>query len=239
MLLDDPSPLVRRALAEALAGSARCAAAVIHALVNDQPDIAALVLERSPLLVDSDLVDTVAGGGRGSAGGDRAPRRPAALGRGRDRRSRQRRSLPDPDREPVRRHRAVLARPHRRAFRPSRGDPRSAARAADLPAATRQALVVKLSETLAGFVVARNWLDESARAAHRAGGVREERPWRSPASRDVPRGLAADRAICARAASSLPGWCCARCSPATSLLFEQALGRACRPAGRARQRAGA
>ena len=30
----------------------------------------------------------------------------------------------------------------------------------DLPAATRQALVVKLSETLAGFVVARNWLEE-------------------------------------------------------------------------------
>jgi uncharacterized protein (DUF2336 family) len=30
----------------------------------------------------------------------------------------------------------------------------------DLPAATRHALVVKLSETLAGFVVARNWLEE-------------------------------------------------------------------------------
>ena len=30
----------------------------------------------------------------------------------------------------------------------------------DLPVATRQALVVKLSETLAGFVVARNWLEE-------------------------------------------------------------------------------
>ena len=30
----------------------------------------------------------------------------------------------------------------------------------DLPAATRHALVVKLSETLAGFVVARNWMEE-------------------------------------------------------------------------------
>ena len=30
----------------------------------------------------------------------------------------------------------------------------------DLPAATRQALVAKLSETLAGFVAARDWLDE-------------------------------------------------------------------------------
>jgi len=31
----------------------------------------------------------------------------------------------------------------------------------DLPAATRQALVVKLSETLAGFVVSRAWLEQS------------------------------------------------------------------------------
>src|SRR5207302_1970847 len=30
----------------------------------------------------------------------------------------------------------------------------------DLPVAIRQALVVKLSETLAGFVVARNWMEE-------------------------------------------------------------------------------
>src|SRR6476659_1108583 len=60
MLLDDPSPLVRRALADALAASPLAPAAVIHALMNDQADIAALVLERSPLLLDSDLVDAIA-----------------------------------------------------------------------------------------------------------------------------------------------------------------------------------
>ena len=62
MLLDDPSPLVRHALADALASSADAPAAVMHALINDQPDIAALVLERSPLLLDSDLVDAIAVG---------------------------------------------------------------------------------------------------------------------------------------------------------------------------------
>src|SRR5688572_23304148 len=62
MLLDDPSPLVRYALADALGSSAEAPAAVMHALINDQPDIAALVLERSPLLLDSDLVDAIAVG---------------------------------------------------------------------------------------------------------------------------------------------------------------------------------
>src|SRR5688572_17715352 len=62
MLLDDPSPLVRRALAEVLGFSPAAPGAIMHALVNDQPDIAAIVLERSPLLVDSDLVDHVAMG---------------------------------------------------------------------------------------------------------------------------------------------------------------------------------
>src|SRR5438034_179212 len=63
MLLDDPSPLVRYALAEAIGSSADAPAAIVHALVNDQPGIATVVLERSPLLLDSDLVDSIAVGG--------------------------------------------------------------------------------------------------------------------------------------------------------------------------------
>jgi uncharacterized protein (DUF2336 family) len=62
MLLDDPSPLVRQALAEALAGSADAPHAVIHALASDHADIATLVLARSPLLIDAELVDVVASG---------------------------------------------------------------------------------------------------------------------------------------------------------------------------------
>src|SRR6185503_3194829 len=54
MLLDDASPLVRRALAEALAASKEAPASVIISLAADQPEVAALVLERSPLLLDAD-----------------------------------------------------------------------------------------------------------------------------------------------------------------------------------------
>src|ERR671939_636601 len=45
MLLDDPSPLVRHALADTLGSSRDAPATVVHALINDQPDIAAIVLE--------------------------------------------------------------------------------------------------------------------------------------------------------------------------------------------------
>src|SRR6202162_25021 len=63
MLLDDPSPLVRRALADALAASPDAPPAIIFALAPDQPRIAAPVLALSPLFVDADLVEAVATGG--------------------------------------------------------------------------------------------------------------------------------------------------------------------------------
>jgi len=62
-LLDDPSPLVRRALADALAASPAAPAPVIIALACDQPQIAAPIYALSPLLIDADLVDGVATGG--------------------------------------------------------------------------------------------------------------------------------------------------------------------------------
>lgn len=61
-LLDDPSPLVRRALAEACAGSERTPRPVAVALASDQPEIACLILSRSPVLTDADLVDAAAMG---------------------------------------------------------------------------------------------------------------------------------------------------------------------------------
>jgi uncharacterized protein (DUF2336 family) len=60
-MLDDPSALVRRALAEVLAGE-DAPRAVILGLVQDQPDIAAMVLAASPVLTEADLVDAVAVG---------------------------------------------------------------------------------------------------------------------------------------------------------------------------------
>lgn len=59
-LLDDPSALVRRALAEACASSTQAPRALIVALASDEPDVACLVLARSPVLLDADLVDAAA-----------------------------------------------------------------------------------------------------------------------------------------------------------------------------------
>src|SRR5919107_4105271 len=62
MLLDDPSPLVRQAMAEVFARSTDAPAAIVRALSADQPTVALPVLEYSPLLIDADLVDIVATG---------------------------------------------------------------------------------------------------------------------------------------------------------------------------------
>ena len=59
-LLDDPSPLVRRALADNFASAADAPRSLISALANDQSDIAAPVLSRSPILSEAELVDCAA-----------------------------------------------------------------------------------------------------------------------------------------------------------------------------------
>src|SRR5215471_11421053 len=60
MLLDDPSPLVRRTLAEVFSSAQKAPKVVVHALANDQIDVALPILARSPLLLEDDLVDIVA-----------------------------------------------------------------------------------------------------------------------------------------------------------------------------------
>ncbi len=59
-MLDDGSTLVRRALAETLGASPAAPRHVIIALAGDASEVAALVLARSPLLHDGDLVDGAA-----------------------------------------------------------------------------------------------------------------------------------------------------------------------------------
>ncbi len=61
-LLDDPSPLVRRALAESFAAAPDAPRAVVAALANDQSEVAAPVLSRSPLLSEAQLIDCAAVG---------------------------------------------------------------------------------------------------------------------------------------------------------------------------------
>src|ERR1700742_2211058 len=52
MLLDDPSPLVRQALAEVFASSQNAPPVIVDALANDQPQVAVPILSRSPLLLE-------------------------------------------------------------------------------------------------------------------------------------------------------------------------------------------
>jgi len=159
MLLDDPSPLVRHALAGALASSRDAPAAVVHALVNDQPHIAVIVLERSPLLLDSDLVDSIAVGG---ADIQSAIARRAALPRSVSAAIAEVGCAEaclvlienaSADMAAFSLDRIVERFGHLGAIR------ESLFAWPDLPVAIRQVLVVKLSESLAGFVVARNWLE--------------------------------------------------------------------------------
>jgi len=143
---------------------------VILGLAADQPDVAACVLEHSPLLVDADLVDAVATG---------KPEIQAAIA--------NRVYLPcavsaaiaevgaaaaclvlleNPQAEiaPSSLDRIVARHGHLAAIR------EAMLGCHDLPAPTRQLLVVKLSETLAGFVTAREWLpqDHAQRVAKEA-----------------------------------------------------------------------
>lgn len=62
-LLDDPSPRVRLALAEAIAWSPDAPRNLILTLAADQPEIACHAVTCSPLLTDADLVDLAARGG--------------------------------------------------------------------------------------------------------------------------------------------------------------------------------
>src|SRR3954454_23686352 len=160
MLLDDPSPLVRAALARALAFSEFAPPPVILGLAADQPEVASWVLEHSPLLLDADLVDAVATG---------RPQVQAAIA--------NRANLPpavsaaiaevgsaesclvlvenaSAEIAPFSLARIVARHGHLAAIR------EVLLARDDLPAPTRQALVAKLSETLAGFVASRQWLEE-------------------------------------------------------------------------------
>ena len=160
LLLDDPSPLVRYALADALGASADAPAAVVHALVNDQPDIATLILERSPLLLDSDLVDSVAvGGALMQSAIARREMLPRAVSAAIAEVGSAEACLTlienvSADIAEFSLSRIVQRFGHLAAIR------EALLAWADLPAAIRHTLVVKLSETLADFVVACRWMEE-------------------------------------------------------------------------------
>jgi uncharacterized protein (DUF2336 family) len=165
MLLDDPSPLVRKALACVLASSQKAPPAVIQSLAADQPDVAVPVIERSPLFIDADLVDLVATGGPAvqAAIARRAPLQCAVAAAVAEVGSPEACLLlienPDADVALFSIDRIVARFGHIAAIR------ESLFARDDLPAPTRHALVAKLSATLADFVAARAWLETER--AHR------------------------------------------------------------------------
>src|SRR6202030_1025069 len=169
MLLDDASPLVRQAMAQVFARSAEAPAAIVQALSVDQASVALPVLEHSPLLIDADLVDIVATGDCAmQCAIARRINLPASVGAaiaevGTPSAALELIENAHAELAPFSWDRIVERHGHLAAIR------ESMLVLEDLPAATRAALVAKLSETLAQFVVARNWL-----SADRAGRVASE-----------------------------------------------------------------
>jgi uncharacterized protein (DUF2336 family) len=169
MQLDDPSPLVRQAMAEVFARSVSAPAAVIEALSIDQTSVALPVLEHSPLLIDADLVDLVAtGSSEVQCAIARRVNLPASVCAaiaevGSPSSALELIENPYAELAPFSWDRIVERHGHLAAIR------ESMLVLEDLPAATRLALVAKLTDTLTQFVVARQWL-----SADRAGRVASE-----------------------------------------------------------------
>jgi len=158
MLLDDPSPLVRRALADVFASAQKAPLVVVHALAADQPDVALPVLARSPLLLEDDLVDLIATGQpetQVAIAGRALLSRPLAAAVCEVGSAQACLTLlenADADIALFSIDRIVERFGHLAPIR------ENLVARDDLPIATRQALLNKLSQTLAGFVAARQWL---------------------------------------------------------------------------------
>lgn len=166
-LVDDPSPLVRRAIAEEVAAAPRAPRTLILSLIADQGDVAALVLAHSPVLTEADLVDAAA---IGDALAQRAiaqrPHLPSGVAA----------ALAEVGLDEA----LVVLAGNRTADIPDFSLERMVARAgesgelreallarADLPAGLRQAIAAKMSDALASFVAGCGWLtaERSARLA--------------------------------------------------------------------------
>jgi uncharacterized protein (DUF2336 family) len=170
MLLDDASPLVRQAMAEVFARSSEAPAAIVQALSLDQPSVALPILEHSPLLIDADLVDIVAtANSEMQCAVARRVNLPASVCAaiaevGTAAAALELIENAYAELAPFSWDRIVERHGHLAAIR------ESMLVLEDLPAATRVALVAKLSDTLSQFVVAKNWLsaDRAERVASEA-----------------------------------------------------------------------
>ena len=163
-------------MAEVFARSAEAPAAIVQALSLDQPSVALPVLEHSPLLIDADLVDIVAtGNGEMQCAIARRINLPASVCAaiaevGSAAAALELIENAYAELAPFSWDRIVERHGHLAAIR------ESMLVLEDLPAATRVALVAKLSDTLAQFVVARNWLSADRAGRHRRARRASARP---------------------------------------------------------------
>ena len=166
-LIDDPSPRVRRAVAEEMASSSRAPRNLVLGLIADQSDVAALVLAHSPVLTEADLVDA-------AAIGDMLAQRAIAM------RPHLSAGVCAALAEVGGEEALVTLAGNRTADIPDFSLERMVERAgdcgalreallarADLPAGLRQAIAAKVSDALASFVTGCGWLtpERSARLA--------------------------------------------------------------------------
>lgn len=160
VLLDDPSPLVRTALAHALATSEYSPRSILVALTQDQAEIAEIIAGRSPALLDAELVD-LAGSGReriqlAIAGRALVSRAVAAALAEVGTASACLALVENPMADLGGHALARIAERHGRLAAVRDG----LLERDDLPTETRQALVATLADTLARFVVHREWMAE-------------------------------------------------------------------------------
>jgi uncharacterized protein (DUF2336 family) len=157
-LLDDPSPLVRQAMAEEFASSSYAPAVIVQALSVDQPSVAQPILQHSPLLIDTDLVDIIAAGNSemqcAIARRFNLPKSVCAaiVEVGTAAAALELIANPHVELDPFSYDRVVERHGHLSIIR------EKMLMLEDLPSATRLALVAKLSDTLTQFVVGRKWL---------------------------------------------------------------------------------
>ena len=149
LLLDDPSSKVRLAIAEALSMSHHAPAQIVAALASDQPEVAAIVLSRSPLFSDADLIDRVASGPAGHPEGHRRTRRTCRC-RWPRRSPRSATPTPAPRCSPIRRPTIASLSFRRIAERHGQSPRVREAMVADprLPSDCRHMLLVKVGEAL-------------------------------------------------------------------------------------------
>ena len=170
MLLDDPSPLVRRSMADVFASSQKAPRVIVQALAADQFDVAEPLLAASPLLTDDDLIELIATGRpdvqTAIAARPLLPRPVAAAVADVATAEACLILLNNPDAclTLASVDRIVERFGHVASIR------ENLLARDDIPMATRQALLSKLSKTLAGFVAARQWLgnDHAETAAREA-----------------------------------------------------------------------